>query len=57
MGDLAARRREMLLEVAGEVGQVSLPGPVTNPYVAGNPVEGFPPVPTKGVFSGGKRIP
>jgi len=38
--DMAQTWREALLQVAGEVGEISITNPVTNPYVVGDPVEG-----------------
>ncbi len=38
--DVVSTWAEALLQVAGEVGEISITKPVTNPYVVGNPVEG-----------------
>lgn len=37
---IAQTWQEALLQVAGEVGEISITKPVTNPYVVGDPVEG-----------------
>jgi hypothetical protein len=37
---IAKTWQEALLDVAGEVGEISITKPVTNPYVVGDPVEG-----------------
>lgn len=38
--DIAQTWQKALLQVAGEVGEISITKPVTNPYVVGDPVEG-----------------
>jgi hypothetical protein len=38
--DIAQTWKEALLQVTGEVGEISITKPVTNPYVVGDPVEG-----------------
>jgi hypothetical protein len=38
--DIAKTWQKALLQVAGEVGEISITKPVTNPYVVGDPVEG-----------------
>jgi len=38
--DIAKTWQDALLNVAGEVGEISITKPVTNPYVVGDPVEG-----------------
>jgi hypothetical protein len=38
--NIAKTWQETLLNVAGEVGEISITKPVTNPYVVGDPVEG-----------------
>ncbi len=40
IADIAKNWREYLLQVAGEVGEISITQPVRNPYVVGDPVEG-----------------
>jgi AAA+ ATPase superfamily predicted ATPase len=38
--DIAQTWKESLLQIAGEVGEISITKPVTNPYVIGDPVQG-----------------
>ncbi|MDZ8065639.1 MAG: ATP-binding protein [Nostoc sp. DedQUE08] len=38
--DIAQTWQESLLEIAGEVGEISITKPVVNPYVVGDPVQG-----------------
>ena len=38
--EIAQTWKEALLSVAGEVGQISITKPVSNPYIVGDPVEG-----------------
>jgi hypothetical protein len=38
--DIAQTWQKALLQVAGEVGEISITKPVTNPYVVGDPVQG-----------------